>query len=141
MLVPAGALTHFIDVCVCVWPHRSTKGACAFVLHIFFFFFAPFFLAFCFKSNGAAEQIIRSSGCRDASPVHVEAAVTFIPLSSRQPVSGSIMCRSVLQASGRFFFPLSLKPPVRNCCQEPLRPPEGVALLFSGVSCGAQSEN
>lgn len=91
-------------VCVCVAIPLHKRCLCFCVAY--FFFFAPFFLAFCFKSNGTAEQIIRSSGCRDASPVHVEAAVTFIPLSSRQPVSRSIICRSVLQASGRFFSPL-----------------------------------
>lgn len=131
-------LTHVIGVCVCVCVGGS-RGAQQ-KMPVLLWLHLSCFLAICSKSNGTKEQIIRNSGfaaldARMHLQCYVEATIIFIPRSSHQSVSRSIICRSVLQASGTFFFLLTLKPLVRNCCQEPLRPPEGVALLFSGVSC------
>lgn len=143
------ALNHFIGVCLCVF---LALCVCVFVLGVLlaldkrclcfcgciFSFSSSFFLAFSSKSNGTVKQIICSYGCRDASPVHVETTVAFIPLSSHQSVSRSIICQSVLQASGRFF------PPQPETAGEKLLPgtsPSVGRRRAFVLGCVARSEN
>lgn len=126
-------------VCVCVAIPLHKRCLCFCVAY--FFFFLPHF-SWLFASNLTARRS-KSFAALDAG-MHLQC--TWRPQSLSFPFPLASLSVDPLSAGVSFrlqgdFFPLCFKPLVRNCCQEPLRPPEGVALLFSGVSRGAQSEN